>query len=135
MWQQSAAADSLMSWAEGKTGIRPAQVFPIITYLAHIFVDDWVRNGYLDELARRANLYSTPGWRAPQWLSVADLECLAAIADVGCLDLLRVLEAKGKEPDLRFDIFMRRRYSFVGDRRVHAAALQILERAKRRYWP
>jgi hypothetical protein len=135
MWQQNCAADDLMTWSEENGGLRPSVVYPLITHLAHLFVDDWVRSGYLDVLAERGGLYALAEWQAPQWLSIVDLECLAARADAGCLDLSRLLAAKDLRRDERFDVFLRRRYTYTTDRRVHQTGLQILERAKERYWP
>jgi len=136
MWQQSRAGQALHDWAEHEIGTRPVRVFPVITHLADLRIDEMARMAYLNPLITQAKLYHETFWVRPQWLQVSDLEGLASLAEEGRLDLQALLQEKiARYENKRFDIFLYERFGFIPfDRKLHDAGLALLENAGASFW-
>ena len=112
IWQQCMHGADLVSWAEGKNGERPSVLWPIITSLSNIQIDNVAYLLYITPLIEVAQLYKDNYWQKPQWLHVADLEALASLSEKGKLNLAALLQQKSKlREDKRFDVFLYEQFS------------------------
>jgi len=136
MWQQSIAGQALLAWAEHKMGARPTRIFPLITYLSSLHIDQVTRVAYLDPLMREAKLYQESFWERPQWLHISELEALAALAEQGALDLVTLLDEKiTRWENKQFDIFFYERLGYIPvDPMLHAKGATLLESAGASFW-
>lgn len=138
LWQQAKVGKFLASWAEENFRVRPKIIFPIITNLAHVRVDEVSRGIYLNLLIEKAKLYSDDFWSKPQWMNINDLETLAAIAEEGILDIEKLLtEKNSRYPDMQFDDFLcqnfnKKNYVF---NKLFNTAINFLNDAKESFWP
>jgi hypothetical protein len=111
MWQQSLHGQELLRWAEEEAGESPSVIWPILTHLCNILLDDVVYRLYIDPLMEAAHLYQDSFWQKPQWLSIDDLEALAALSEQGSLDFANLLSQKSAELKYeRFDVFLHQRF-------------------------
>ena len=137
MWQQSLHGPELVRWAEGYAGNSPATVWPIITHLCNIRVDETVYPLYIEPLVNAAPLYQDGFWQKPQWLHIEDLEALATLSEQGFLDLATLLSQKAaKYKHARFDVAL---YElFRGKKAIDAALMDevqaLLKEAGVTFW-
>jgi hypothetical protein len=114
MWQQSIAGQTLPAWAEQEMGIQPIRVFPLITHLADLHMNQVARVAYLNQLIQQVKLYHESFWERPQWLHISDLEGLASLAEQGNLNLEVLLHEKNTRwADKQFDIFLYERLGYL----------------------
>ncbi|MDP1993443.1 MAG: hypothetical protein Q8K00_20705 [Syntrophales bacterium] len=107
MWQQCIHGVDLVSWAEGKNGERPSVLWPIITTLTNLQIDNVVYLVYITPLIEAAQLYKDNYWQKPQWIQIADLEALASLSEKGKLNLSALLQKKSQlHKNKRFDVFL-----------------------------
>jgi hypothetical protein len=136
MWQQSRVSQALLNWAECEMGTRPTRVFPLITYLANLHVDELTRVAYLNPLMVHAKMYHDSFWERPQWLHISDLEALAALADQGTLDLATLLHEKvTRWENKQFDIFLYEHLGYLPfDLTLHDKGEALLKSAGVSFW-
>ncbi len=137
MWQQNLHGEELIRWAHNTTGNRPSVVWPVLTHLCNILVDDAVYPLYMDPLMGAAQLYQDTFWQKPQWLSIDDLEALATLAEQGVLNLEALLSEKSaKSRHQRFDVFLHERFSRKRtiDRVLMDEMVTLLKKAGVTFW-
>jgi len=137
MWQQNLHGQELVAWAEGKTGNRPDAVFPIITYLCNVLIDEVVFSVYLDPLMETARLYTDDFWQKPQWLNIDDLEALAALSEQSSVNISELLDEQAtKYKNERFDLFLYERFGgeITIDRNLMDEAIRLLKNTKVTFW-
>ncbi|MDD5008305.1 MAG: hypothetical protein PHU49_12845 [Syntrophorhabdaceae bacterium] len=137
MWQQNLHGQELVAWAEGKTGNRSDVVFPIITYLCDVLIDEVVFSVYLDPLMETTKLYTNDFWQKPQWLHIDDLEALAALSEQGSINISELLNEKiTKFKNERFDLFLYERFGkkITIDRNLMGEATRLLKDTKVTFW-
>ena len=137
LWQLSLAGPSLMARAMRVMEMKPQTVFILISHLAPVPVDPYVRSVYLQPLMFGCGLLTEPFWAPPQWLHVSDLEALLAHAEQGKLDLEQLLRMKAERQTIqRFDMFL---FDSLGSHDVPTdlknSALQLLTSTQARFWP
>lgn len=112
LWQQNIHFDDLKIYIQDNKNQEIKKVFPIITFVAGIRIDDVCYKGYLGPLIRKMRLYRQDCCFMPQWLQVEDLEALVSLAEDNLLDLDELFSEKNLEENrtLRFDIFIFQKY-------------------------
>jgi hypothetical protein len=107
MWQQCIHGYDLVSWGEKNIGSRPTVLWPIITNLCNLQIDDIIYTIYIDHLIHAAQLYKDNSWQKPQWLHISDLEALASLSEKGVLNIETLLQQKAtKYRNRKFDLFL-----------------------------
>jgi len=111
MIQQTMNAKNLREWDTKQNGTYPKRIFPIICYLAHVFVDEVIRKEYMSPLIKKSRLYNHDFLEYPQWVDIRSIEFLAAASETGSLSLAALLVEKNKpeNKDTRFDVFLHKK--------------------------
>lgn len=137
MWQQSIAGPTLLDFAQTKFSIRPNRMYPIITHLSDLHVDEVIQKGYLKPLISKAGLYQEEIWEKPQWLHVKALELLTSLATEGLLNLEDLLREKAtKYPDKRFGEFLFERFGPIRLRPILADEIDtLIKNTQTNFWP
>lgn len=137
MWQQSSSGKYLPEWIKKKYGNCPRNIFPVITHLEDIRVDQITRKLYLNPLIEAANLYADQFWEEPQWLHVSDLEALATMAEVDSLNLETIFHyKKNMAPDMSFDVFLIKYFGRKRlDSKLKSKVDELFGTTKEHFWP
>ena len=130
MWQQTKKGSDIIEWATNKFGEKPTRLYPVITLLSSLVVDNIIRKAYLNPLIDKARLYSEDFWEKPQWINIADLESLSQIAEDGKLDLEAIFSEKASRlVNERFDMFLYSKKLRIPNNRLHSETMELLDQS------
>ena len=112
LWQQNIHLSDLKNYNQHNKSHEIKRIFPIITFVAGIRIDDVCYKGYLDPLIQKMQLYREDYCLMPQWLQVEDLEALVSLSEENLLKLDELFLEKnsGDIRTLRFDLFLFQKY-------------------------
>jgi len=135
LWQQNIHFEDLKIYIQDNKKQEPKRIFPVITFIAGIRIDDVCYKGYLGPLIQKMRLYRQDCCFMPQWLQVEDLEALVSLAEDNLLDLDELFSDKNLEENrtLRFDIFLSHKYPqrIFYNKELRNLGMKLIEWAKR----
>lgn len=128
MWQQTKSSLGLLDWVNTNFGISPKKVYPIITYLAELHVDEVCRNVYINPLIDKSGLHKEEYWQNPQWINIEELEMIVDMVEKGEIGFEDFLKKKLIEsPNDHFDIYIKSKYSKkFYNKYLHEIAMKML---------
>jgi hypothetical protein len=139
LWQQNIHFDNLKNYVQRNKNQEIKRIFPIITFVAGIRIDDVCYKGYLDPLIQKMQLYKQSYCLMPQWLQVEDLEALASLSEDNQLNLDELFLEKNLENNrtLRFDIFLSQKYPYriFYNTELRNSGIKLMDWAKQDFCP